>query len=132
MKPDTWRLEFHSGIPAYKQIIHHLHAAVASGDLVEGEQLPTIRALHEILQVNPNTVARAYRDLQAMGVITTHQGSGCFVAPAPKQVALAPGVRKAKIGEITARLVSEARSHQIPLSLILEHLQQIQPRPMHE
>jgi GntR family transcriptional regulator len=128
MKFDAWKLEFHSGIPAYKQIIHHMQAAVGSGALVEGDQLPTIRALHQMLGVNPNTVARAYRDLQTLGVITTHQGSGCFVAPAPKQVPMASSARRAKISEMTARLVAEARSHQIPISLILERLQHEQPQ----
>src|SRR3954470_24460950 len=78
---DTWRLEFHSGIPVYRQIIHHVQAAVAAGRLEEGDQLPTIRALHEKLNVNPNTVAKAYRELAHLGVITAEQGSGCYVAP---------------------------------------------------
>jgi GntR family transcriptional regulator len=119
---DSWTLEFHSGIPAYKQIIHRVQAAVAAGALAEGDQLPTIRALHQKLDVNPNTVARAYRELQTMGVITTQQGSGCFVAPTLKNVPLKASVREAKIGEIAARLAAEARSHQIPLNLILERL----------
>jgi DNA-binding transcriptional regulator YhcF (GntR family) len=123
MSCDSWSLEFHSGIPAYKQIIHHVQAAVAAGILAEGDQLPTIRALHQKLDVNPNTVARAYRDLQNLGVITARQGSGCFVAPTPKYDPLSAGAREAKIGEIAARLAAEARSHQIPLNLILQRLQ---------
>ena len=74
---DSWALECLSGIPVYKQIIHHVQAAVANGRLGEGDQLPTIRALHEKLQVNPNTVAKAYRELQHLGVIAAEHGSGC-------------------------------------------------------
>jgi GntR family transcriptional regulator len=122
MDLDSWAIEFHSGIPAYKQIVHHVQAAVASGWLSEGDQLPTIRALHEKLSVNPNTVARAYRELQAMGVIAAQQGSGSFVAPTPRKVSLPANARKAKIGELAARLAAEARSHQIPINLILERL----------
>jgi GntR family transcriptional regulator len=126
-----WSIEVHSGIPAYKQIIHHVQAAVAAGALAEGDQLPTIRALHQRLDVNPNTVARAYRELQALGVITGHQGSGSFVAPAPKKAPMKAGARDAKIEEIAARLAAEARSHQIPLNLILERLQH-DPRSSHQ
>jgi GntR family transcriptional regulator len=120
---ESWAPEFHSGIPVYKQIIHHVQAAVASGALAEGDQLPTIRTMHQILDVNPNTVARAYRELQSLGVITAHPGSGCFVAPVSKTTALGSNARKAKIDEIAARVAAEARSHQIPLNLILERLQ---------
>ena len=55
--------------------------AVAAGRLGPGDQLPTIRALHERLEVNPNTVAKAYRELQHLGVIAAEHGSGCFIAP---------------------------------------------------
>lgn len=120
---DSWTLEFHSGIPAYKQIIHHIQAAIAAGALAEGDQLPTIRALHQILDVNPNTVARAYRELQTLGVIISQQGSGCFVAPMPKNIPLKARARQAKVREIAARLAAEARSHQIPVTLIVETLQ---------
>src|SRR5688500_19955129 len=68
-----WMLEFHSGIPVYMQIMHHVQAAVAAGRLKEGDQLPTIRALREKLEVNPNTVAKAYRELQHLGIITAEQ-----------------------------------------------------------
>jgi GntR family transcriptional regulator len=118
-----WSIEVHSGIPAYKQIIHHVQAAVAAGVLVEGDQLPTIRALHQTLEVNPNTVARAYRDLEHLGVITAHQGSGCFVAQTVKNAPLKADALDAKIEEIAARMAAEARSHQIPINLILKHLQ---------
>jgi len=120
----AWTLEFHSGIPAYKQIINRVQAGVAAGELSPGDQLPTIRAVHRQVGVNPNTVARAYRELETAGVISTQQGSGCFVAPPTKQPPLlSPQERKAKIGELTARLVSEARSFQIPVHLLLERLQ---------
>jgi len=56
----NWAIEFHSGVPVYKQIINHVSAAIAGGMLKEGDQLPTIRALCETLAVNPNTVAKAY------------------------------------------------------------------------
>src|SRR6185503_13873688 len=110
---DTWALEFHSGIPVFKQIIHHVQTAVAAGRLAEGDQLPTIRSLHEKLNVNPNTVAKAYRELQHLGVISAEHGSGCFVAPAAeaKQEKLPARQKKAKLAALCARFAAEARSH---------------------
>ena len=121
---DTWALEFHSGIPVYMQIIHHVQTAVASGRLKEGDQLPTIRALHERLEVNPNTVAKAYRELQHLGVISTEHGSGCFVAPAAqaRPADLSVRARKTKAQELCARFAAEARSHGISFDELVEQL----------
>jgi len=120
---DTWALEFHSGIPVYKQIIHRVQSAVAEGRLASGDQLPTIRALHEKLEVNPNTVAKAYRELEHLGVIAAEHGSGCFVAPAASQPADLPArERKAKAQELCARFAAEARSHGISFDELVEQL----------
>jgi GntR family transcriptional regulator len=126
---DSWALEFHSGIPVYRQIIHHVQAAVAAGRLAAGDQLPTIRALHEKLAVNPNTVARAYRELEHLGVISAEQGSGCYIAPAgtPGAAALPARERKAKLNELCARFAAEARSHGISLGELVEQLQRQNP-----
>lgn len=69
-----------SSTPLYSQIIERLRLAVATGVLQPGDQLPRVRELAERLRVNPNTVARAYRDLQAEGLLTARQGSGTFVS----------------------------------------------------
>jgi len=68
------------GVPIYRQITNQVKYLVAVGRLSVGEQLPTVRALAEQLIVNPNTVARAYRELETAGVISSRQGSGSFVA----------------------------------------------------
>jgi GntR family transcriptional regulator len=119
-----WTLEFHSGIPAYKQIVHSVQAAVAGGRLREGEQLPTIRALHEKLNVNPNTVARAYRELEHLGLISTEHGSGCYVAPPAEVPTLSSRQKQAKMAELCARFTAEARSHGIPLEELIQHINQ--------
>lgn len=126
---DGWSLEFHSGIPVYRQIIHHVQAAVAAGRLAEGDQLPTIRALHEKLGVNPNTVAKAYRELQHLGVLTAEHGSGCYVAPsAPgKPVELPARARKATLTDLCARFAAEARSHGISFDELIAQLKRQQP-----
>jgi GntR family transcriptional regulator len=118
-----WALEFHSGIPVYRQIMHRIQAAVAAGDLKAGDRLPPIRALSQKLDVNPNTVARAYRDLAQSGAIEAEQGSGCYVAPPKAPAALSAKERKTKVSELSARLTAEAQSHGIRIEDLIEQLQ---------
>src|ERR1044072_2014176 len=74
-----FRLYAHSGVPAYRQIIDQVHAGLASGSLTGGDQLPTVRQLAVDLAINPNTVLRAYRELELSGLVETHQGTGTFI-----------------------------------------------------
>ena len=69
--------------PIYQQIIHGVKGALAAGRLRTGEELPSIRALAETLTVNPNTVARAYRELETEGVVEKRRASGTFVSARP-------------------------------------------------
>lgn len=123
---ETWTLEFHSGIPVYKQIIHHVQAAVAAGRLRAGDQLPTVRALHQKLGVNPNTVAKAYRELEHLGVISTERGSGCFVAPVAEPPARSAEEREAAVTQLCARFAAEARSHGISIEELVQRINQPQ------
>ena len=68
------------GKPIYRQIIEQVKYLIAAGRLRAGEELPTVRGLAQDLLINPNTVARAYRDLEQAGILTTRQGSGTFVS----------------------------------------------------
>lgn len=68
------------GTPFYQQVVNQVKFLVASGRLDEGEQLPPVRRLAEQLLVNPNTVARAYRELESEGVVLTRRGAGVFVS----------------------------------------------------
>lgn len=70
------------GTPFYQQVVTQIKFLVASGRLDEGEQLPPVRKLAEQLLINPNTVARAYRELEAEGVVASKRGSGVFVSNA--------------------------------------------------
>lgn len=75
----------HNGIPIYEQIARHLKFRVADGSLQTGEHVPSVREMATRLAVNPNTVARAYRDLQGEGVLELDRGNGLAVTPgAPK------------------------------------------------
>src|SRR5918993_4952167 len=69
-----------SGVPIYLQLIERVKHAIATGALRPGEQLPGIRPMAEELVINPNTVAKAYRELEHEGVIELRQGAGAFVS----------------------------------------------------
>jgi GntR family transcriptional regulator len=69
----------HSGVPVYRQIVDQVRGAVAAGNLSAGVQLPTVRQLAVDLEINPNTVVRAYRELEYDGLLETHQGTGTFI-----------------------------------------------------
>ena len=76
-----------SGVPLYQQIGSQIKYLIAAGRLVAGEKLPPVRRLAEQLVVNPNTVARAYRELESERVVTSRQGSGVFVSDAGSPLA---------------------------------------------
>ncbi len=74
-------INIHSSVAVYLQIENHVQFAIASGKLKAGDQLPSVRELSERLHVNPNTVAKAYRDLEVMGLLYTRRGMGVFINP---------------------------------------------------
>ena len=74
------RLSQEDGTPIYQQLVHQIKLLVASARLSEGEQLPAVRKLAEQLLINPNTVARAYRELESEGVVQSKRGAGVFVS----------------------------------------------------
>ena len=76
-------IEYERGLPVYRQIVEAVLAALSTGRLAREEQLPTIHELAARLDVNPNTVARAYRELEREGHIIARRGRGTFAAPAP-------------------------------------------------
>jgi GntR family transcriptional regulator len=75
-----FRLDSQSGVPIYRQIIDQVTGGIAAGALHEGIQLPTVRQLAVELSINPNTVIRAYSELEIRGVLNTEQGTGTFIA----------------------------------------------------
>lgn len=110
---NAWQLEFHSGIPVYKQIINWVCSALASGQLKPGDQLPTIRTLQAKLGVNPNTVAKAYRELELRGMLTSERGSGSFVTGLPPSPDLTAEQKQSTLESLYQRVLSEAASHGI-------------------
>ena len=74
-----WLIDYSSGVPVYLQLVQQVKAALTAGTLRDGDQLPSVRALAEELRVNRNTVAKAWKELEAEGILENRQGAGCFV-----------------------------------------------------
>jgi GntR family transcriptional regulator len=102
-------LDLNSGVPVYRQIIDQVVGGIAAGTLAAGQQLPTVRQLAVDLAINPNTVIRAYRELEIRGVLETQQGTGTFIShqKIPRDTAERQRRLSQLVGEFTARVGSE-------------------------
>ena len=74
-----FKLDPKSGVPFYRQIIDQIRYGIVAGKLNVGDRLPTVRSLAVNLQVNPNTISKAYKELEILNVLETHQGTGTFI-----------------------------------------------------
>lgn len=102
----TFRLNTHSGVPPYLQIVQQVKQALQVGILQPGDQLPTVKEVVAHVAINPNTVAKAYRELEGQGITEGRTGSGTFVRQRPKGPS--PEVHEA-LGSELASLVEKAR-----------------------
>jgi GntR family transcriptional regulator len=82
----AFHLETRSGVPTYLQLVQQVRQAVRLGILQPGDQLPTVKEVVEALTINPNTVLRAYRELDLEGIVEGRRGVGTFVASVPEPV----------------------------------------------
>ena len=117
-----FRLDAKSGVPFYRQIIEQVKFGIARGILNQGDQLPTVRQLAVDLSVNPNTVVRAYRELEIEGMLETHQGSGTFIGE--KKPAIDPLERRRLLDQILTELLARASSYGFMLDDVMEGLKQ--------
>jgi GntR family transcriptional regulator len=121
----NWSIDFSSGIPVYRQIINYVSTAVSSGTLSKGERLPTIKELTAQLNVNPNTVAKAYRELDLKGVITSKRGNGSFVSESPMDIPkLSAKQRRARLEGLFGRILAEAKLEGIGEQELLHYVQE--------
>ena len=111
-----------SGVPIYLQIVNQIKYLVASGRLVSGEQMPPVRKLAEQLLVNPNTVARAYRELESARVLSSRQGSGVCVSDAGSP--LTRRERNKIINERIDILLTESRQMKVDIEEVVKLLRQ--------
>jgi GntR family transcriptional regulator len=113
-----FQLNFKSGMPIYLQLVDQIKAAAASGALRPGEALPSIRPLAEELRVNRNTIAKAYSELESLGVIETLPGRGCFLNE--NHSALRKEVRRKLLIEEIDQAIVQAHHLQVPRNEFLE------------
>lgn len=120
----NFRLDKKSPVPFYRQIIDIVLAGISAGSILPGEKLPTIREASVNLEVNPNTIAKAYSQLRLMGVLDTQQGSGVFVGPQPSsQISEAD---KRKILEALCKdFISRAQILNIDIEELIKYMSQV-------
>ena len=115
-------LDTKSGVPFYRQIIEQAKYAIARGDLQPGDRLPTVRQLAVDLSINPNTVIRAYRELEIEGTLDTQQGSGTFVSDRRPDIDRLE--RQRMLDQILTEMLARASAYGLTLDDVLQGLQQ--------
>jgi len=117
-------MKFHidpaSGVPFYRQIIDQIKYAIARGDLKPGDQLPTVRQLAVDLAINPNTVSKAYSQLEILGILETQQGSGTFISTQKMEVSELE--RQEKLDALCREFISSAGSYGFTIQELFEAL----------
>jgi GntR family transcriptional regulator len=119
-------LDLHTGVPVYRQLIDQVRAGMASGSLVAGDQLPTVRQLAVDLEINPNTVMRAYRELELGGMLETHQGTGTFISE--KKVEKKSAERERLLGQMAREFAGRAGAAGFTVEELVERLEELLPR----
>jgi GntR family transcriptional regulator len=116
------QLDVKSGVPFYRQIIDQVKAALATGSLAAGDRLPTVRQLAVDLSINPNTVSRAYTELELTGLVETQMGSGTFVGQRPVE---RNDVERGRVlDQLCQEFLSRVSTHGFTLEEVLENLEQ--------
>lgn len=117
------QLDLHSGMPVYRQIIDQVRGAIASKSLTEGDQLPTVRQLAVDLEINPNTVVRAYRELELGGLLETHQGTGTFISA--QKMKRRDAERERQLAQIVGDCVSRAGAAGFTVEDLIDELRSL-------
>ncbi len=116
-----FKLDLKSGVPFHRQIVDQIRYGIASERLLPGEQLPTVRDLAVQLQVNPNTVRKAYSELEILGILDTQQGTGTFVSQ--HEVQIGEAERNRMLGQICDEFIARGHQYNLTLKEIVGHLQ---------
>jgi GntR family transcriptional regulator len=119
-------LDLRSGVPVYRQVIDQVRSGMALGSLTAGDQLPTVRQMAVDLAINPNTVMRAYRELELGGLIETHQGTGTFVAK--KKLERKDAERERQLTQLANEFAARAGASGFAVEELLERLSELAPQ----
>jgi len=125
--PFQFALDLHSGVPVYRQLIDQVRSGMALGSLAAGDQLPTVRQMAVDLAINPNTVMRAYRELELGGLLETHQGTGTFIAR--KKLEKNDGERERQLTQIASEVAARAGAAGFTVEELLDRLRELLSRP---
>ena len=117
----VFKLDIKSGVPFYRQIVDQIRFGIASQRLLPGEQLPTVRDLAVQLEINPNTVRKAYSELEILGVLDTQQGTGTFVAE--REIEISDFERDRMLEQICDELIARGQQYNLTLKEIYEYMQ---------
>jgi GntR family transcriptional regulator len=123
-KPFRFSLDLRSGVPVYRQIMDQVGGGIASGALTPGVQLPTVRQLAVDLSINPNTVIRAYRELEIRGTLDTEQGTGTFISG--QKVRRDDAERQRSLNQLVGEFLARAGSAGFTVEELIEQLQATQ------
>lgn len=118
-----FRLDLRSGVPVYRQLIDQVKAGIASGTLSAGDQLPTVRQLAVDLAINPNTVLRAYRELELGGLLETQQGTGTFITE--KKPRRDDVERERQLNQLVGEFLARAGEAGFTAEELLQELQEL-------
>lgn len=122
-----FQLDMHSGVPVYRQLIDQVRGGIAAGQLSRGDQLPTVRQLAVDLEINPNTVVRAYRELELGGLLETHQGTGTFISA--QKLKGADAERGRQLAQIVVDCVSRAGAAGFTVEELIDELRGLSHEP---
>lgn len=118
-------IDLHSGMPVYRQLIDQVRGGIASGSLIPGDQLPTVRQLAVDLEINPNTVMRAYRELELGGLLETHQGTGTFISN--KKMEKKSAERDRQLTQMAGEFAARAGASGFSLEDLIDRLRDLLP-----
>jgi GntR family transcriptional regulator len=121
--PPNFKLDLASGVPVYRQIMDQVMAGVAAGILATGDQLPTVRQLAVDLEINPNTVVRAYKELEIRGLLDTHHGTGTFIGST--KVKRSDIEHQRQLNQLVSEFVAKAGAAGFTLEELLEQLEDL-------
>ena len=120
-------LDLHTGVPVYRQLIDQVRAGIASGALTAGDQLPTVRQLAVDLAINPNTVMRAYRELELGCLLETHQGTGTFISD--KKPEKRTVERERQLSQMAGEFAARAGAAGFTLEELIDRMRELLPHP---
>lgn len=121
MRMIEFKLDVKSGVPFHRQIVDQIRYGIASDRLMPGEQLPTVRELAVHLSVNPNTIRKAYSELEILGTLDTQQGTGTFVSD--RQVEIGEEEKGRMLRQICDELVARGNQYGFTLKEIVNDMQ---------